>query len=132
MRRLLLLALSVLWCASAYAEEPYKVYCSLVGEHTGASDNLSSLSVDYGQENQRKNYLVDADGNRLKFSTMTAAMNYMARRGWRLEHTYTNFKVNNINKELSRRVVVWVLTKEVVSDDEITEGFCTRLMFESR
>lgn len=132
MRRLLLLALSVLWCVSAYAEEPYKVYCSLVGEHTGASDNLSSLSVDYGQENQRKNYLVDAEGNRLKFSTMTAAMNYMARRGWRLEHTYTNFKVNNINKELGRRVVVWVLTKEVVSDDEITEGFCTRLMFESR
>lgn len=132
MRKFFLLAVCVLLCVSAYAEEPYKVYCSLVGEHAGASDYLSSLSVDYGQENQRKNYLVDTEGNRLKFSTMTAAMNYMARSGWHLEHTYTNFKVNNINKELGRRVVVWVLTKEVVSDDEITEGFCTRLMFENK
>ena len=131
MKRLLLLAICLLCCNSLFAAEPYKVYCSLIGEYAEFNESLINLKVDYGQAKQRKNYLVDSEGRALSFSTMTAALNYMSKRGWSLEKTDVHYLVDITEKnEISKRVVVWILVKEVSSDDQITEGFQTRLMFE--
>lgn len=131
MKRLLLLAICLLCCCRVFAAEPYKVYCSLIGEYAEYNESLINLKVDYGQEKQRKNYLVDSEGRALSFSTMTAALNYMSKRGWSLDKTDVHYLVDITEKnEISKRIVVWILVKEVSSDDQITEGFQTRLMFE--
>jgi hypothetical protein len=62
---------------------------------------------------------------------MISALNYMSKRGWSLDKTDVHYLVNITDKkEIDKRIVVWILVKEVCSDEEITEGFQTRLMFE--
>lgn len=131
MKRLCLLAICLLCCSHTFAAEPYKVYCSLIGEYAEFNESLINLQVDYGQEKHRKNYLVDSEGRALSFPTMISALNYMSKRGWSLDKTDVHYLVNITDKkEIDKRIVVWILVKEVCSDEEMTEGFQTRLMFE--
>ena len=69
--------------------------------------------------------MVDNQGNKLQFRTMISAMNYMSKLGWDLEETS-----HSTNKITGGLISVWVLSKEVCTDDEITQGFQTLLMFE--
>lgn len=115
----------LLCCFAADAQERYKVYCSIMGGQAVGSNAVSDVRIDYGQENQRRNYLVDEAGKRIDFPTMVAAMNYMAKRGWSLEQTYVVRKESTIDNNHDRDVVVWILCKEVESDDEILEGLTT-------
>ncbi len=125
MKRFLLILACLLCCFAADAQERYKAYCSIMGGQAVGSNAVSDVRIDYGQENQRRNYLVDEAGKRIDFPTMVAAMNYMAKRGWALEQTYVVRKESTIDNNHDRDVVVWILCKEVESDDEILEGLAT-------
>lgn len=125
MKRFLLILACLLCCFATDAQERYKAYCSIMGGQAVGSNAVSDVRIDYGQENQRRNYLVDEAGKRIDFPTMVAAMNYMAKRGWALEQTYVVRKESTIDNNHDRDVVVWILCKEVESDDEILEGLAT-------
>ena len=56
---------------------------------------------------------------------MISAMNFISILGWNLEET-----THSTDKLLGGLISVWVLSKDVYSDDEITQGFQTMLMFE--
>jgi hypothetical protein len=124
---LLILTISVANSSKLYAQEKYKVYCSIIGNESELRNGIVSISIDYGQDDLKKNYLVDEQGNRLKFRTMISAMNYMSKLGWNLEETS-----HSTDKLLGGLISVWILSKDVSSDSEITQGFQTMLMFEQR
>jgi hypothetical protein len=122
---LLILTLSAANSSKIYAQEKHKVYCSIIGNEHELKNGVVNITIDYGQDDLNKNYLVDEQGNRLKFRTMISAMNYMSKLGWNLEETS-----HSTDKLLGGLISVWVLSKDVYSDDEITQGFQTMLMFE--
>ena len=123
-----LLVLCLLSLSTVCAQHKYKVYSRLIAREMFADIHIRELYIDYGQpdieKNKQNNYLVDEEGNKIDFRTMSAAMNYMSKIGWELEQIYVRSVPDDIT------YVVWVLSKEVSSDSEITQGFQTRLMYE--
>lgn len=109
------------------AQTPYKVYCTLQGNEKEFRNNQVSLSIDYGQESLNDNKLVDENGQEIKFNTMVSAMNYMSKLGWNYEGCY-----NSKDQSWGGLIFIWILSKEVTSNDEITQGFQTKKMFKER
>lgn len=100
----------------------YPVYCDLkaynfwgVGKvkvmlDMGAvSNNGGSFESLYGE-----------DGKQIKFNTVMAAVNYMAKKGWILDKTYY------VTEGAGRAVLHYVLVKRVKNDNEIREGLITK------
>lgn len=100
----------------------YPVYCDLkaynfwgVGKvkvmlDMGAvSNNGGSFESLYGE-----------DGKQIKFNTVMAAVNYMAKKGWILDKTYY------ITEGAGRAVLHYVLVKRVKNDSEIRAGLITK------
>lgn len=112
---------------SLSAQTPYKVYCTLQGNEKELRNNQVSLSIDYGQESLKDNKLVDENGKEIKFNTMVSAMNYMSKLGWEYEGCY-----NSEDQTWGGLIFIWILSKEVTSDDQITDGFQTKLMYKQR
>lgn len=133
MRRITTLLIALLSFATLYAEQPYKVYCSISGDVsvTNVNSQVGSISVDYGQERLYKSYLVDEQGKRIEFSSMIAALNYMAQQGWELVSTESKYQRSLLeDRKLDNIVSVWILSKMVTDNSQITEGFTTRQMYE--
>lgn len=112
---------------SVLAQTPYKVYCTLQGNEKELRNNQVSLSIDFGQESLKDNKLVDENGQEIKFNTMVSAMNYMSKLGWKYEGCY-----NSKDQTWGGLIFIWILSKEVTSDDEITQGFQTKRMFKEQ
>lgn len=116
--------------ATANAQTKYKAYCNIIG-HTilggECQGHVSYITIDYGQSKLKKNYLVDNEGKALKFGTMISAINYMSKFGWNLEDTY-----HTTEKTFGNLIIVYILSKEVTDDSEITQGFQTRYMYEQQ
>lgn len=100
----------------------YPVYCDLkaynfwgVGKvkvmlDMGAvSNNGGSFESLYGE-----------DGKKIKFNTVMAAVNYMAKKGWILDKTYY------VTEGAGRAVLHYVLVKRVKNDSEIRAGLITK------
>lgn len=64
--------------------------------------------------------LYDEDGKQIKFNTVMAAVNYMAKKGWILDKTYY------VTEGAGRAVLHYVLVKRVKNDDEIRAGLITK------
>ena len=64
--------------------------------------------------------LYGEDGKKIKFNTVMAAVNYMAKKGWILDKTYY------ITEGAGRAVLHYVLVKRVKNDSEIREGLITK------
>lgn len=64
--------------------------------------------------------LYGEDGKQIKFNTVMAAVNYMAKKGWILDKTYY------VTEAAGRAVIHYVLVKRVKSDDEIRAGLITK------
>ena len=64
--------------------------------------------------------LYDEDGKQIKFNTVMAAVNYMAKKGWILDKTYY------VTEGAGRAVLHYVLVKKVKNDSEIREGLITK------
>ncbi len=119
---LLLMLISV----SVMGQEKHKVYCELLGQGKIFSTKVN-VSIDFGQatsiwRQELDHYLVDENGEKIKFNSMVDAMNYMGRLGWEFEQAY----VVTTNQQ---NVYHWLLSKEVSSDEEIMEGFTTKKQY---
>ncbi len=116
--------LIIVVCVCAFAQKPYKVYLELeVKNSTFRSDKIGMITIDYGQDlsnwHPSNQALVDENGEKIEFHSLVGAMNYFAKLGWKLEQAYTL-------SEPHSAIVRWILSKSVLSDEEITEGFTTK------
>jgi hypothetical protein len=64
--------------------------------------------------------LYGEEGKQIKFNTVMAAVNYMAKKGWILDKTYY------VTEGAGRAVLHYVLVKRVKNDSEIREGLITK------
>ena len=125
MRRLITLLYALITAATLYAQEPTTVYCSIAGSQlTGrANGYIGPVEINLGQDSRQTTYLKDEDGRRINFKTMIQALNYMSVRGWKLVSTYTLLSPSlTQNSSLDEDIIVMILSKEVRSKAEITEG----------
>lgn len=125
MKKFLLIFL--LSCPSCvlFAQTPFKTYCNLIGDENSLKKGIVSIRIDYGQEDLKDNKFVDENGKEIKFRTMVSAMNFMSKLGWKLEQVY-----NRYDKIDGSPIIIWILSKEVTSKEDITNGFQTKLMFD--
>lgn len=109
-----------------FAQTPYKTYCNLIGDENSLKKGIVIIRIDYGQEDLKDNKFVDENGKEIKFRTMVSAMNFMSKLGWQLEQVY-----NRYDQIDGSPVIIWVLSKEVSSEQKITKGFQTKLMYDT-
>ncbi len=121
MKKILMCVLCLLGSATLFAQTPYKAFCTLRAYPGSKFGTVKEITIDYGQENLRGNRFVNEKGEDLEFETMTAVANYMGRAGWELV---------TIQTDSATLLVEWIMTKEVTSEAQITEGFLTRQLFE--
>jgi hypothetical protein len=125
MRGFITLLVAIFGIATLYAQEPTTVYCSIAGSQlTGrANGYIGPVEINFGDRKHGTTYLGNEDGKRINFNTMIEALNYMAKRGWRLESTYTLFSPSLIeNSNLDEDIIVLILSKEITSEEQIKEG----------
>ena len=128
MKKLLaVFALCLVSLSYTFAEEPFKVYLELLGEQKGLFNDKVKVTVDFGQEkscwnNKRKQTLVDENGKKIAFNSMIDALNYFGEAGWQFEQAYVISHGNDY-------VYHWLISKEVSSPEEMTDGFNTKKMF---
>ena len=125
MNRLLLASFLIFVSVSLFAQKPYKAYCNLIGDENSLKKGIVSVRIDFGQKDLKDNKFVDENGKEIKFRTMVSAMNFMSKLGWQLEQVY-----NRYDQRDGSPIIIWVLSKEVDSDNEITKGFQTKLMYD--
>ncbi len=109
-----------------FAQTPYKTYCNLIGDENSLKKGIVSVRIDYGQEDLKDNKFVDENGKEIKFRTMVSAMNFMSKLGWQLEQVY-----NRIDQVDGSPMIIWVLSKKITSEEEITKGFQTKRMYDT-
>ena len=126
MKQLLLTIVLAVLVVAATAQETRKTFCQIVGTGKVLSAKIR-VQIDFGQKrsywNQYKNFMVDETGKRIEFYSMVDAMNYLAKFRWKFEQAYA-VTVGGEN------VYHWLLSKDIVSDDEIREGIITQKDFE--
>ncbi|MFR4305204.1 MAG: hypothetical protein ACLT4H_16205 [Bacteroides thetaiotaomicron] len=126
MKKLLLTTVLAILVVAATAQETRKTFCQIVGSEKILSAKVR-VRIDFGQKrsywNQYKNFMVDETGKRIEFYSMVDAMNYLAKFRWKFEQAY----VVTVGGE---NVYHWLLSKDIVSDDEIREGIITQKDFE--
>ena len=126
MKKLLLITVLAILVVAATAQETRKTFCQIVGPGKFLSAKVR-VQIDFGQKrsywNQYKNFMVDETGKRIEFYSMVDAMNYLAKFRWKFEQAY----VVTVGGE---NVYHWLLSKDIVSDDEIREGIITQKDFE--
>ena len=133
MKQLFTLIIVLLSVTTLYAEGPSTVYCTISGSHLASQPNgyIGQVDVNFGQKRSAKDYLVDNNGKRINFETMIGALNYMAKAGWHLESTYTQFEPSLIESSgLDECIIVMILSKKITSEEQIAEGITTRKMYE--
>ena len=112
--------------AATIAQEKHKTFCQIVGTGKVFSPKVK-IEIDFGYKrsywNQYKKFMVDKTGKKIEFYSMVDAMNYLANWGWKFEQAYTAVMGG-------RTVYHWLLSKDIVSDDEIREGIITQKDFE--
>jgi hypothetical protein len=121
MRKITTLLVSMMLSMAAFAAEPYTVYCALSG--------ASYSQIDYGQSSLLRNTLVDDDGRAIYFRSFIGAMNYMSERGWNFMCERKNFSQNTWDKSDIEVTTTLIFSKEVTSEEQITEGITTRQMY---
>ena len=126
MKKLLLITVLAILVVAATAQETRKTFCQIVGTGKVLSSKIR-VQIDFGQKrsywNQYKNFMVDETGKRIEFYSMVDAMNYLAKFRWKFEQAYAvTVWVENVYH--------WLLSKDIVSDDEIRECIITQKDFE--
>lgn len=122
MRRLILALVALVCVGAVSAQEPYKVFCSISGS-SYLKSKTGHIDINYGQENPNKSWLVDETGKELELNSVPAVANYLSKLGWEFEDSSTWGEEG--------RHYVWVMSKMVTDDSQITEGFTTALMYQN-
>lgn len=99
------------------ADGRYPVYCTIVCSNFWGFGKVNA-EMDFGGGRTWTGSsctLLDDNGKKLKFTSTMGAVNYMAKRGWKLDKTiYLTKGTSN--------VLHYIMIKYVKSDAEITEG----------
>lgn len=127
MKRISLIWLLFFFVSTIQAQDKYPVYCDvyLFGERSLSKN--ATINFDFGFD--RNVNLLDENGKKMKFPSIFTAVNYLAKKGWKLfsavsstnadmlvlTETFTDLK--NVPQ-----VMHYIMTKDVASDDEILEG----------
>ena len=85
------------------------VYCMLIDDYNFMRTRRT-VNVYLGQPFKHiktSKYLTDKEGKTIKFTTMTDAMNYMARRGWEFVQAYISTIANDY------QTCHWILKKKL-------------------
>lgn len=126
MKKLLLTTVLAILVVAATAQETRKTFCEIVGTGKVLSSKVK-IQIDFGQKTsyfgKYKTFMVDESGKKIEFNSMVDAMNYLAKFRWKFEQAYA-VTVGGEN------VYHWLLSKDIVSDDEIREGIITQKDFE--
>lgn len=124
MKKLSIIIFMVLMClnidAQAFVTDSdgrYPVYCTIMCSNFWGIGKVNA-TMDFGGGRTWMGsicYIVDDDGHRMKFTSNMGAVNYMAKRGWKLDKTVflTEGKSN---------VLYYIMVKYVKDDSEITAG----------
>lgn len=125
MKKIFLVIVLAVLTVTAMGQEKRKTFCQIVGTGKFLSAKVR-VQIDFGQKrsywNQHKNFMVDENGKRIEFYSMVDAMNYLAKFGWKFEQAY----VITVDGAIRQNVYHWLLSKDIVSDDEIREGIITQ------
>lgn len=121
MRRFTLLIVALFLAVATQAEGLNTYYCSLSG--------ASFATIDYGQTNRQRNWLVDQNGKAIYFRSAIQAMNFMAERGWKFERAITTVDSTLLDPNKVESTTTLIFSKEAESRDQLTEGITTRLIF---
>ncbi|DBA55387.1 TPA_asm: Q-rule protein [Porphyromonas phage phage017a_JCVISC001] len=110
--------------SSSASPMPKYCYCEVVGAEGGMFSTKVKITIDFGQavnffSQNSKREMVDENGTPIKFNSMIDAMNYMARFGWEVDHTYAITHGNN-------HVYHFLLKKKYVSEEDMLRGIVTR------
>lgn len=100
----------------------YPVYCDLKAYNFGG-DGKVKVMLDMGAvSNGGGSFesLYGEDGKKIQFNTVMAAVNYMAKKGWKLDRKYY------ITEGAGKTVLHYVMVKRVKNDDEIRAGLITK------
>lgn len=108
--------------APAVPAGKYRVYCQLSPRNKFMSSKVRVIA-DIGQErNPWKNgadmVLTDDKGKALIFNSMTGALNYLGKYGWKFVQVYADTSGKQPD-------YYWLLYKDVSDDREIKEGIVT-------
>ena len=99
------------------ADSSYYAYCEVLGTDIGLFKSKVVVTLDFGEE--RYESLYDNNGKAIRFHSMMGAINYMAKRNWKVKTTY-------VYNEGKQRVIHFLLEKHVTSASQIREGLITR------
>lgn len=128
MKKLLLITVLAILVVAATAQETRKTFCEIVGTGKVLSSKVK-IQIDFGQKTsyfgKYKTFMVDESGKKIEFNSMVDAMNYLAKFRWKFEQAYVV-----TNESTNQNVYHWLLSKDIVSDDEIREGIITQKDFE--
>ena len=100
------------------AQEKYKVYC----EVTYYTPPISLNSYVYLNIGDKRHSIYADNGKRMKFGSTIQAINYMAKRGWKLHGTYIYYDAKEDKVIKDNDYNHFIMVKEVSSDDEIFKG----------
>lgn len=94
----------------------YPVYCTMMAYNAWGIGKVK-IQLDLGEASIGETFeaIYDNDGKKMKFNTPMSAVNYMAKRGWKLEMTTS-----------VQSVVHYIMVKRVSKDSEIREGLVTK------
>lgn len=125
MRRISLIWLLFLFVSTIQAQDKYPVYCDvyLFGERSLSKN--ATIGFDFGFD--RNVDLLDENGKKMKFPSVFSAVNYLAKKGWKLFSAVSSTNTAQIillDKTLNNipMVMHYIMTKDVASDDEILDG----------
>ena len=76
--------------------------------------------INYGQDDAKRDWLVDEHGEVISFATLIHAANYLAKYGWRIV---------SVSKTDTYTII---LEKRIVKPEDITEGIMTRHLYLER
>ena len=123
MKRVLVSAIAIFSFFSLYAQN--KVYCEIV-EWSIFSKKDVKITIDFGQKREmaeRKQSLVDENGENIIFNSKIDALNYMNKLGWEFQQAYTTVSGSSGS---SSSQIHWLLYKDVKVGEDPYKGITTK------
>lgn len=110
--------------ASIKTTGTYLSYITIQGTQKGLFSSKVSIEIDNGAVSHgtllggNKLYLVGDNGKKIVFNSMTDALNYLGKLGWKFEQAF-------VVTDKGQNVYSYIMSKVVSSDDEARKGFIT-------
>ena len=93
--------------------KPYDFYC-IVYYTSGVSQDFSAILV--FDKRDKKNFLVNQNGEKIVFKSCADLFTYMGKRGWKLIPSPSNVSLSGTTG------IEWLFVKTVISDSDAKEG----------